>query len=189
MKTYTKIILFIISSILFSCNSNGNKYSNIQKKKDTTFNENVSVDKNSSFVNELRINRECMTDSQRADILVSGNFFDSKSSKKDEYIVYFNYLLEHSFEGFDEAITQYTYSMFIKYPSKFSELDSYRLFLNERQKEVVLCKITNQLSSELVFKDSIANVSETDFGKMFPFLKLHGCVKYFTKMKAESLQK
>lgn len=189
MKIYITIIFFIISTILLSCNFNGNQSSHIQKIKNTGNKENISSDGKLSFIDELRKNRECMTDSQRADILVSGTFFDSKLSEKDKYILYFNYLLEHSYEGFDEAITQYTYNMFKKYPSKFSELDSYILFLNKRQKEVVLCEITSQLSYELVLRDSITKVSETDFEKMFPFLKEHDCVKYFTKIKNENLHK
>jgi len=186
MNVYLKIIFFIISLMLLSCNFNANKNSKIQKNNDKVVKENKYEAEKMSFVDELRKNRECMKDSQRADILVSGDFFESKSSKKNEYILYFNYLLEHSYEEFDETITQYTYSMFIKYPSKFLELDYYRLFLNGSQKEVVLYKITNQLSSELIFKDSISNVSETEFGKMFTFLKDHGCIKYFTRMKNES---
>ena len=97
MNVYIKIILFIISSMLLSCNFIDDKKSKIQKNNDKVIKENKFVAEKMSFVDELRKNRECMTDSQRADILVSGDFFESKSSEKNEYILYFNYLLEHSY--------------------------------------------------------------------------------------------
>ncbi|MDD4970935.1 MAG: hypothetical protein PHT07_16025 [Paludibacter sp.] len=191
MKTYFQILIFTMSLTFLSCNYNSNKssISISQKTNDTTTNAiNSKSDKN-SFIRELKKNRVCMTDSQRADILVSGDFFESKGSKKNDYILYINYLLDHSYEGFDEAITQYTYSMFLKYPSKFKELDYYSSSLNEKQKETLLHNLAIQLISELIFKDSIANISETDFGKMFPYLKDHDCIKYYSKIKNENHKK
>ena len=189
MNSYLKIILSTITLLmLLSCNYNADKRSNIQNEN-AAFKRQKYVNENVSFADQLSKNRECMTDSQRVNLLVTGDFFESKSSKVDDFLMYLNYLLDHSYEELDEAITQYTYSMFTNYPSKFIELDYYRLSLNKKEMEDILRKITILLSSELIFRDSIANTSEADFAKMFPYLKEHNCIKYFTRMKVEYIHK
>lgn len=176
-----KFILFCLLITLISCNTKS-------KESNSLNSENISKSDSADFISALNKNKKEMTGTTITETLYNSNFFKSNSSEEKEYILFFNYYIDNIYGNLSEGMGNYTYKMFVNYPSKYLEMNHYLSFLNKEQKDSILQNITIHLTNELYFRDTIQNVDKTDFAKMFPFLNQDKYLNIFEEKKNELYQ-
>jgi hypothetical protein len=128
-----KLFLGLLFSIIIFINCNGKQNNTLIENNRSIFkiynNDIVMADTPNkdtvNFIQLMDLNLKNMSDTNRNDILVNSSFFKDSSSSINDYVLYFNYLLNHRDESYDETISLYLYEMFVKYPSKFNEFNNY----------------------------------------------------------------
>lgn len=142
----------------------------------------IDVDsRNDDFVKLILENKKGMTDSVRVLKVIDGVFFEQSSSTAFDYVLLFNYIDKHENEEFDEAISQYLYEMFTKYPEKFIEFDYYLKKMAPKDQTNIMSSLVSSLSySYLSFCD--IDCSEVNFFLKFPYFSKRVYAKFFRQV-------
>lgn len=189
-NNFTWLLLLLIL-IFFSCSSKKNKgqTNNITVKMEHNKDSVVINSYNDSltFIKLLNSNLN-MSDERREERLLDSSFFEESTSSINDYVLYFNHVLNHKYEGYDESISGYLYNMFIKYPTKFNEFNGYLKKLQNAEQKEILKDVTLNLSFEFLAECSdTINCSEKSFFNLFPYLKNKNCSQYFQQMKRNNI--
>lgn len=180
------IFLFVIPCLL-ACGNHSTNNSGDGQDSDVVINENddVAADSDSidfaydeEFANELAENQKDDSDEDRACALAEAGFWEGDSLEHDQYVILFNYLLDHNESELEGPIADFIFEYF-KSDNHCKEFDSYfKLYSDPSLLESLTFEILSSWSNEN------ESISESDFKAKFPYLFGNGCVKYFKSFMA-----
>lgn len=144
--------------------------------------DSLKIDCDSLFCAELSANMKKMTDDQRVSQLASSSFWTSADTlTRQQYILLFNYLIDHQNEKFDDQIGDFIFEHF-QSKAHFEDFDTY---YKQYSDPCILEALTFSIISS--WKNESESITEKDFKSKFRYLYNNGCVKYFRML--ESLEK
>lgn len=143
--------------------------------------DSIRFECDSLFSAELSTNLKTMSDDQRVKLLSESKFWLADTLNRQQYIVLFNYLLDHQNEEYDAQIEDFIFEHFQR-KSNFVIFDSY-------YKQYTDPCILEALTFDIItaWKNENESITEKAFKNKFRYLYNNGCLKYYRML--ESLEK
>lgn len=184
--------VFIIISLLVyvcitSCGNTGNVGVNdndsdsitvVDESETEEVQDSLCLGHDSLFCIDLAKNITEMSDVARVNLLADSKFWSEDTLSKQQYIVMFNYLIDHQYVEKDEQIADFMFEHF-KSDASFKEFDAYYKLYPD---PLILETLTFELMS--AWSNENESISESDFKSKFRYLSSNGCMKYFRTLKA-----